>query len=496
MNKKNAEKINIKIENFGPVKKADFDLKPLTIFTGPNNSGKSYSAILIHALTHYLSGTQYDVPLQVFWSNLTVSMLQKGIKNNPNNFADFYTDLSEFLKTKPTMNETFEYKKRDLETLIYEGLGEFYSEVLQQKMESLFASDLSKLILTGETSLYFSKNDFKFLFDKDDIKVVNFPKINFKLLEKDYHPHIKIKEKKDIIKFNINYEVLKKEDYSTTTMVSMVLFQIYNSLGTPILKQLLTKYSFYLPAARSGIMQSFKSFMSATVMLSSAGGSSISGVITGFAASIGDLNVKNKTDFYDVTTNFEEKLIGGKIIFVDPSAKYGLPDIFYEKGDIKIPFNLVSSSIAELSPLFLFLKHLVKKGDTLIIEEPEAHLHPGNQILLVEFLVKLINMGLNLIITTHSDFIIEKINNFVLLERNITNIKDYGYDSGDYLKREQVGLYLFKQDKETQTYSTENVEISEMGISENNFGPVIDALYNESHNIKQDIFNRENPNGN
>ena len=43
-------KNNIKIKNFGPIKEADIGIAPLTIFVGPNSSGKSYSALLIHSL--------------------------------------------------------------------------------------------------------------------------------------------------------------------------------------------------------------------------------------------------------------------------------------------------------------------------------------------------------------------------------------------------------------------------------------------------------------
>lgn len=42
--------LKIHIKNFGPVSKGSIHLKPLTIFIGPNNSGKSYVATLIHSI--------------------------------------------------------------------------------------------------------------------------------------------------------------------------------------------------------------------------------------------------------------------------------------------------------------------------------------------------------------------------------------------------------------------------------------------------------------
>jgi len=48
--------LRIKVANFGPVKKAEIELKPLLIFIGPNNSGKSLIAALLYAIL--LSGTR------------------------------------------------------------------------------------------------------------------------------------------------------------------------------------------------------------------------------------------------------------------------------------------------------------------------------------------------------------------------------------------------------------------------------------------------------
>ena len=48
--------VNISVENFGPIEKADIDLRPLTIFVGESNTGKTYLATLIYALDRAFEG--------------------------------------------------------------------------------------------------------------------------------------------------------------------------------------------------------------------------------------------------------------------------------------------------------------------------------------------------------------------------------------------------------------------------------------------------------
>ena len=43
-------KVEIAVKNFGPIAEADIDLRPLTVFVGPSNTGKTYFATLVYAL--------------------------------------------------------------------------------------------------------------------------------------------------------------------------------------------------------------------------------------------------------------------------------------------------------------------------------------------------------------------------------------------------------------------------------------------------------------
>ena len=68
--------------------------------------------------------------------------------------------------------------------------------------------------------------------------------------------------------------------------------------------------------------------------------------------------------------------------------------------------------VSELAPLVsCFFVSSIKPGDTLIIEEPEAHLHPGAQADIAVVLARLVRAGVKVIITTHSDWLLEEIGN-------------------------------------------------------------------------------------
>ena len=48
--------IYINVKNFGPIEKAEIDLRPLTVFVGESNTGKTYLAALIYALHKHFDG--------------------------------------------------------------------------------------------------------------------------------------------------------------------------------------------------------------------------------------------------------------------------------------------------------------------------------------------------------------------------------------------------------------------------------------------------------
>ena len=116
--------------------------------------------------------------------------------------------------------------------------------------------------------------------------------------------------------------------------------------------------------------------------------------------------------------------------------------------DFDIPLHLASSSAWEMSNLYFFLSYYRHNPDShfLIIDEPESHLDTANQIQLARLLARLVNSGVKVLITTHSDYIIKEINNLIMMNSEFEDkdgiLEEFGYRAGDRLDPEVVRAYI------------------------------------------------------
>ncbi|MDE0291120.1 MAG: AAA family ATPase [Candidatus Dadabacteria bacterium] len=80
-----------------------------------------------------------------------------------------------------------------------------------------------------------------------------------------------------------------------------------------------------------------------------------------------------------------------------------------------------------------------------MIDEPELNIHPENQREIARLLARLVNAGLNIVISTHSDYIVREFNSLIMLsqEQGEELRKKHKYDWNEILRPEQVGAYLY-----------------------------------------------------
>lgn len=155
-----------------------------------------------------------------------------------------------------------------------------------------------------------------------------------------------------------------------------------------------------------------------------------------------------KSSYATLAAWMEKAVLRGKIAI----GREG--DIDYKPQGKKtaMPLHMAASMVKSLAMLVLYLKHIAREGDLLILDEPELNLHPDNQVQLARLLGKLANSGIKILMTTHSDYIIRELNNLIMLGslqgRDPKLLKKYGYDASCQLDYERVGAYMFSEEEQ------------------------------------------------
>lgn len=143
---------------------------------------------------------------------------------------------------------------------------------------------------------------------------------------------------------------------------------------------------------------------------------------------------------------------------------------------VSIPMYLASSSIKSLFLLDLYINHLAEPGGLLLIDEPELNLHPENQRSMAKLLARLINAGIKVLITTHSDFLVREINNRIMLSSDFRGrskiLKKSKIQQDELLKPSDVNAYSITTDHGVRANTVDgagiNAELFDEVIAQSN----------------------------
>lgn len=170
--------------------------------------------------------------------------------------------------------------------------------------------------------------------------------------------------------------------------------------------------------------------------------------------------------------------------------------LYHVSEDNELGFNESSSAIKTLAPLVFYLRHSAGQFNLLFVDEPELNLHPKNQILLAKIFVKMINAGLHLVISTHSDYIIREINNMIMADglnkEGDKIITKMGYDESLCLAQDKFAPYLFEKNAKGKVKVT-LLEVDRYGF---NMPSIDDAInkQNEVTNTFYEVLKYDHPN--
>ncbi len=466
-------KVEIAVENFGPIAEANIDLRPLTVFVGPSNTGKTYFATLVYALHGAFNGLSHSGLLSPFVPRVMdiLSELLTGLTTPKEEIQEILNKLNMSERPFKLLDISKEIRLK-LDTITKNT--DFFKEELQDELQNCFdLNSISELMrLTGEQS--------------------NEITVQLRTGERN-REHLNFRMR--VSESEVNLENLTS--LGSSTFDDMVLFpkgwEAYGQLRVDDNRIRIIRLSypsklnrFYLPAARSGIMQSHRIIAVSLVTRTKRVGlerfpevPTLSGAIADFMERIilYEDNKVSKNEMQHIAETLENEVLSGQIR-VQPSAS-GYPDFRYLPQDTNEEFRLSQSSsmVSELAPLVLYLRGLVQPGDTLIIEEPEAHLHPGAQADMAVILARLVRAGVRVIITTHSDWLLEEIGNLILEGL----IEDKTDEPASWLLPEEVGAWHFQKDKPVKEIEFH----TRKGFSPKDYQDVAEGLYNRSVNLQQ-----------
>jgi predicted ATPase len=141
---------------------------------------------------------------------------------------------------------------------------------------------------------------------------------------------------------------------------------------------------------------------------------------------------------------------------------------------ITVALALLMADPKELVPVSVF------------VEEPEAHLHPRAQRLLARIISRAVNMGKNVVVTTHSDYLITALNNLIALSQlPKRRLKRLGYTKEEVLPPESVAAYLVRTEGDKAV--VEKLQVTGEGVPEDEFAKVAEELLGERGRIYDEI---------
>lgn len=435
------------VEDYGRIKSAEIEMAPLTLFVGDNNSGKSFLLSLLWGievlgiesiLGHSYAETEEAAPL-FSWISKQIDI---AIENGSHSVSVIETaELLEKL-----LNKELEKNKKNL-------------------VENIFNS----------TKISIGKIAIKFC----DISNAN---LNFKI--NDNHD-LEISTENCSRCFGMFNNILSNESLRAgSNILGFFLKGIY-CLIMNINMDEHTSGCIYLPAARTGFMLT-KDIINKVSRKSTFNISNDKEIITPFVRPInhfldimGDmiLDDSGNDKHLKLAVDIEKEMADGTIeISTMPNKEVQYIPNGYKKG---LPLRLASAVVTELSPMTLILKH-VNGIEKFYYEEPEMCLHPQLQYKMGKIICRAVNSGIDMIITTHSDIILQHINNMIKSSKSEERIKiceELGYTEQDLLSTEQVKVYQLESKAGAKT------EVKELSCGEDGF---IVPTFNNALNVIMD----------
>ena len=411
--------MKISVGNLGVLKKAEFELGDLTIICGDNNTGKTYAAYSLYCfLSNWLHLMKIDFP-----NSQISTLISKG---------SLSIDITSWVeKTNMILKRTCQNYTKSLPSFLASKPSNFKDSSFQILLQP---TDLSWI-----TEQYFKRN-FKF---SNNVTL----------------SMIKAKDDTDII------VTLVLEGENPEILYPSRIFKdlITEAIGTIIFGQIFPK-PFIASAERTGatIFHKELNFSRNRLLEEMIKSDKNVDPMELLFSSYQDYPqpVRDNTDFIrnlesvvkrdsfiaenhpEILNDFSQ-IVGGQYQAVNDDMIYFKP---HKNKSIRLAMDESSSAARSLLDIGFYLRHQAKKGDILMVDEPELNLHPENQRRIARIFARLVNLDIKVFITTHSDYIIKELNTLIMLNQDNSYLKMVaereGYKSEELISSDRIRVYM------------------------------------------------------
>jgi len=411
----------IRIQNFKCLQDTeDMEIRPITFLVGPNSSGKSSVFQAILALKQTVESSDMRSPLilqdyidlgsykDVFYKHDTDKDIKIDFENlNLNKWSIAYAIQEDKERPGRIFVKSLEFFDKQLPSIIFSLLGSFFSsgelKIVREKGNSPF---IGKLKIVREQGRPYHKIELEGLEDVSEI-LLN--------LEKFY-----------LIEPRKTLSMWGKEFSSISRKELLLLFSLSSLLRDKT--EELFDHIYHIGPLRDEPERVYSASGAYPQSVGKHGQWTID--IIQYNEEIGDI-IKSWLEKFNISIDFAlEELKKG-------SRRYEvvLRDYF-----TKTKVNLADVGFGTSQILPIIVQGFTSpENSTLLLEQPEIHLHPKAQCVMGDLLVDIAKTSKRLIVETHSDLLIERVCKHILLKDDTK------------ITPEDIIIYYFEPTKEGAT---------------------------------------------
>lgn len=468
--------MRIKVNNFGPIRRANIALKPLTILVGKNNTGKSYFAQLLYVILTVFR----DYPHRVWM--LAFRGTPGRIATEDLLISDYETKrLTKQVKTEKLSD--YEIAKRAI-SLVLNMNARIVQRALKSELERGFGQKIGRLVNINSSVAQIECDIFKKLTLEIQLTKRNRINVRFSIKETEIK---RLTSRQSALLEDIKHK-RKKKSYieKLTGVLQDDLMELKRGFPFRLNTQLV---AFYIPAGRGGLIESYDTVVEGLIFRSPL--APVFGLtmppLPGMAAQFyNDLRrlEGDKGPLSEVVSKpFKElmegdiRLVGVRLRIREKPLRTKMVYRFNLRKSSSVDLIHAASMVKELAPIYLVTKELIHPGHFLIIEEPESHLHPGAQFKLAGILATLVRNEVNVVLTTHSLTMLRKFPHFIGKKPT---------ENESFLDFNSIAIYLLKKGKLGS--ASKILKISEHGALDSipTFDEVVNELYDEELTLQSE----------